>query len=121
MAGDLSKHFSRWEVECKCGCGLMNIDPELLRFLDLLREELGRPLSISSASRCPTHNIKEGGKKNSAHLKGLAADLKVNGSRERFQVISAVSACGITRIGIAKTFIHIDIDTSKPQEVIWLY
>lgn len=121
MAGDLSKYFSRWEVECKCGCGLMNIDPELLRLLDLIREKLDRPLSISSGSRCPAHNQKEGGKKNSAHLKGLAVDLKVNGARERFQVLFAVSACGITRIGIAKTFIHIDIDASKPQEVVWLY
>jgi uncharacterized protein YcbK (DUF882 family) len=121
MPGDLSKYFSRWELECKCGCGLMNIDPELLGLLDRLREKLDRPLSISSGSRCPAHNLHEGGKKNSAHLTGLAADLKVNGSRERFEILRALSSCGVTRIGIAKTFIHVDIDASKPQEVVWLY
>ena len=109
----------------------MNIDPELLWFLDLLRDELGRPLSISSCCRCPAHNLKEGGKKNSAHLKGLAADLKVNGSRQRFELLIKIFIVneiakrkglkGINRIGIAKTFIHIDIDDSKPRRVAWLY
>lgn len=131
MTGDLSRYFSQWEVECKCGCGLMNIDPELLRLLDLLREELDRPLSISSGSRCPAHNLQEGGKKNSAHLKGLAADLKVKGSIQRFELLEKIFILNeiarrkgmkvVSRIGIAKTFIHVDIDDSKPQEVVWLY
>ena len=121
MPGDLSKYFSRWEVACKCGCGLMNIDSSLLEVLDKIRELLDRPLITTSACRCPIHNRTEGGKENSAHVKGLAADLKVNGSKERFEVMEAALVFGIIRVGIAKTFIHIDIDSSKPQRVTWLY
>ncbi|MEE9117550.1 MAG: D-Ala-D-Ala carboxypeptidase family metallohydrolase [Calditrichia bacterium] len=119
--GNLGKYFNRSEVACKCGCGLLNIDPRLLEILDKIRDILGRPLIITSACRCPIHNHVEGGKENSAHLKGLAADLKVNGSKERFEVMEATLVAGMTRIGIAKTFIHIDIDSSKPQRVAWLY
>jgi hypothetical protein len=28
---------------------------------------------------------------------------------------------GFNRIGIAPTFIHVDNDPSKPEDVIWLY
>ena len=119
--GNLGKYFNRSEVACKCGCGLMNINPRLVKLLDKIREILGRPLIITSACRCPAHNRIEGGKENSAHIKGLAADLKVNGSKKRYEVIEAALVSGIIRIGIAKTFIHVDIDSSKPQRVTWLY
>lgn len=119
--GNLGKYFNQSEVACKCGCGLMNIDPRLVKLLDKIRKILGRPLIITSACRCLAHNRSEGGKENSAHLKGLAVDLKVSGSRERFEVIEAALVSGIIRIGIAKTFVHLDIDNSKPQRVTWLY
>ena len=32
--GDLSEHFSRSEVTCKCGCGFNNVSPDLIHFLE---------------------------------------------------------------------------------------
>lgn len=128
--GDLSKFFSREECECKC-CGLMNIDPELLKVMDDIRTMVGHGLIISSGSRCPTHNESEGGKKNSAHLTGLAVDIKVSGSIQRWELLDAIFTHNmmaermglhkVVRVGIAKTFIHIDLDVTKPQNVIWVY
>lgn len=44
--------------------------------LDEIREKYGKPIIITSGYRCQELNKKVGGKSNSFHLKGLAADLK---------------------------------------------
>ena len=44
--------------------------------LDEIREKYGKPIIITSGYRCSELNKKVGGKSNSFHLKGLAADLK---------------------------------------------
>ena len=44
--------------------------------LDEIREKYGKPIIITSGYRCKELNKKVGGKSNSFHLKGLAADLK---------------------------------------------
>ena len=44
--------------------------------LDEIREKYGKPIIITSGYRCQELNEKVGGKSNSFHLKGLAADLK---------------------------------------------
>ena len=44
--------------------------------LDEIREKYGKPIIITSGYRCQELNNKVGGKSNSFHLKGLAADLK---------------------------------------------
>ena len=119
--GDIGEYFDKKEFACKDGCGFDEVSPRLVKVLDRTREILNRPLVITSACRCHDHNRAEGGKENSAHVKGLAADLKVNGARERFEVIEAALVAGIIRIGIARDFVHIDIDSSKPQRVTWLY
>lgn len=79
------------------------------------------PFVINSGYRTKEHNKKVGGKPDSAHLKGMAVDIKVKGSRDRFIIISSLIMAGFNRIGIAKTFIHADTDSSKDREVAWLY
>ena len=44
--------------------------------LDNIREFYGKPIIITSGYRCPELNAKVGGKPNSQHLKGEAADLR---------------------------------------------
>ena len=44
--------------------------------LDQIRSAYGKPIIITSGYRCPELNRKVGGKKNSQHLSGQAADLK---------------------------------------------
>ena len=62
-----------------------------------------------------------GGKPASSHLKGLAVDIACSASRDRFNLVNLFAKYGITRIGIAKNFIHIDIDGDKDPDVIWTY
>lgn len=76
---------------------------------------------ITSGYRTKDHNKKVGGVADSAHTKGLAADVLARTSHIRYKIVRAALQAGFTRIGIAETFIHLDDDTSKTQDVIWTY
>lgn len=79
------------------------------------------PFIINSGYRSKSHNAKVGGKTNSSHLKGLAVDIKCTNSRDRYIILHSLISCGFHRIGIGKTFIHVDMDESKSHNVSWLY
>jgi uncharacterized protein YcbK (DUF882 family) len=79
------------------------------------------PFKINSGYRTAGHNRKVGGVKASSHTLGLAADIHCTDSRNRAHIVSALMEVGFNRIGIAPTFIHVDNDPSKPEDVIWLY
>ena len=124
--GDLSEHFSKWEFACRCGCGLDNVDPSLIEMLEDLRADNGgdnggKPLQIKSGCRCFRHNLLCGGNPQSEHMDGQAADIAIGGSRARMNLVVSAMNVGFNRIGVAKTFIHVDNDPFKPQHVMWLY
>jgi zinc D-Ala-D-Ala carboxypeptidase len=54
----MTPHFSRAELQCKCGCGLAQFHPGFLDHLETLRRAYGRPMKLSSACRCAAHNAK---------------------------------------------------------------
>ena len=89
--------------------------------LDAARKIYGRSMRITSGFRTESHNEKVGGVKSSSHLKGLAADIACSESRYRFEMIKALLEVGFKRIGVSGTFIHVDIDKNKSQNVIWTY
>ena len=79
-----SKYFSNAELMCHgagqghCGCteaSAESVSPRLLELLDRLRANVGGPLQISCAYRCPAHNAAVGGVANSQHVSGTAADV----------------------------------------------
>lgn len=113
------QHFKLEEFECPC-CGLSEMCIDFIEELDKAREEADISFVITSGYRCAKHNEEVGGKENSAHTYGLAADIAVNSSATRYKLLQALLP-RFRRIGIAKTFIHVDDDYTKPQEVCWLY
>ena len=98
-----------------------NMKMEFINQLITVRDLYNNPINISSGYRTMKHNKNVGGKSNSAHLRGYAADLVVNNSYERLMILRAVILTGFTRVGIANDFIHIDCDPSLPQNVLWKY
>lgn len=64
----------------------------LLRLVTLVlqpaREELKRPILVSSGFRCPELNQAVGGVVNSQHLRGLAADIVCAGMCDLFDILS---------------------------------
>lgn len=120
---ELIKHFRRMEFLCPC-CGKEDMDFDFVYKLDRLRETLGYPLAINSGWRCAKHNAKVGGKSNSAHLLGIAADVRMADSRRRFDFIDYGISLGFTRFGIGPNYVHVDLGsdtTGHPARVIWMY
>jgi uncharacterized protein YcbK (DUF882 family) len=115
------KHFKIEEFTCKCGCKRTKVDSEFGEMMDKAREEAKVPFVITSGYRCPTYNISVGGKSGSAHVKGMAADIAVDNSWERYHVVNGLMRAGFNRIGVGRKFIHADSDQTKPEGVIWHY
>ena len=127
----LSRNFTHAEVQCKCGkCkGGAKISPELMRRLQQMRDAVG-PIRITSGVRCRKHPESRT-RPTSSHVPndlgdiegkvGHAVDIAARGSGRRFRLLAAAIAADFTRIGIGKTFLHLDNDYKKSQGVIWDY
>ena len=127
----LSKHFTQLEVACKCGrCkGGTKISPDLMTRLQAMRDAAG-PIRITSGVRCRKHP-ESLTRPTSSHVPndlgdvegkvGHAVDIAARGSGRRFRLLAAAIAADFTRIGIGKTFLHLDNDYKKSQGVIWDY
>jgi zinc D-Ala-D-Ala carboxypeptidase len=116
------KHFSPEEFDSEGSPGSgVNMNIAFIELLDKIRDIAGVPLSINSGYRTVEHNAAVGGKSDSAHLKGVACDIRVDNSGDRYRLISAIISVGIVRFGIGGDFIHLDMDYTLPQKVCWLY
>lgn len=113
------KYFKSSEFDCKCGCGLNNIDRDLVQKLDMARNLAGIPFMINSACRCKNHNENVGGSSSSSHISGYAVDIRVRFSSERHKILVALLGVGFNRVGIYKKFIHVDVDYTKQSNVVW--
>lgn len=107
------------------GSGI-NMNYDFMIALDKLRIAVGRPFYITSGYRTLSHNsslLEQGYQavNDSAHIKGLACDIACTDNDMRYKILFNALNCGFKRIGIASSFIHVDIDNDKAQEVVWVY
>ena len=122
MSWDEIKNFQSSEFDSPDSPGSgVNMNLNFVEILDSIRDSYGHPLSVHSGYRTPEHNAQVGGVDASAHEEGKAADLSAPTSQERFALVALAVRKGIRRIGIGKTFVHLDVDETKPQDVLWLY
>ena len=101
------------------------IDRGLVAMLLQLEQKTGYPIFewINSGVRTPFWNSKVGGVANSSHLIPTckAVDLKAANTTIRNNLVMAAYQVGFKRIGVANTFVHLDVDTNKTQYVAWGY
>lgn len=127
----LSDNFAAKEFCCLCGkCNYSTdegvdkfINRNLILLLEAMRSFMDRPIKITSGIRCPEHNKAVGGEDNSAHLRGEAADIRIAGSVERYELVMAAMTKGCRRIGVYKDqdIVHVDVSThGVPQDVMWV-
>jgi uncharacterized protein YcbK (DUF882 family) len=122
------KYFTTSEFDSpdKPGSGSL-MSETIIEMLDDVRAKFGKPIVINSGYRTEKHNKKVGGKpktktsKGSSHMYGLAVDIKCDNSSDRYHLIFLLQETGFQRIGVGNTFIHVDIDFDKSQEVMWTY
>lgn len=80
-----SPHFTRAELDCKCGRhgNGPRKHSRIVRFrlrklaknLERLRAHYGKPIKILSGYRCPAHNAEVHGASQSQHMQAKAADI----------------------------------------------
>lgn len=114
----LEENFALSEFRCKDGSDvpeeLMDNVKLLAENLQVLRNELGRPIRIISGYRSPKYNRRIGGARRSQHMTAKAADIKVSGMSpaEVKAVIVRLIKEGKMHtggIGLYKTFTHYDV------------
>jgi zinc D-Ala-D-Ala carboxypeptidase len=123
------RNFNRSEFACKCGTApetadLMN--PRLVFALDSLRALVGRPFIINSAYRTEAWNKLQKGAPASAHLEGLAVDIKTSAGGnfrkftdlEKKDLLLYARKLGFTGIGISPSFVHLDM---RARHASWRY
>jgi uncharacterized protein YcbK (DUF882 family) len=117
----LSKYFSSKEFENSTDKEFY-IDPVLLEKLDLVREEFGESITITSGYRSPAHNAKIGGSLSSQHCLGKAADIRPSASsKESLDKLYLICEKYLEAVGDGrnKGFVHVDVRTGKKRR--WNY
>jgi uncharacterized protein YcbK (DUF882 family) len=120
----ITTNFSLEEFNCKDGSEMPNDVMiniiKLAKNLQVLRDSVGKTITITSGYRSPKYNLKIGGAKDSQHIKGTAADIKVKGMtpKEVAKVIEGLIANGkMTQggIGIYPSWVHYDCRKIKAR------
>ncbi len=101
------------------------MDKRLIKMLWQLAKKAKYPVfqKINSGARTAYWNSKVGGVSNSAHKmpKCMAVDISTPTITIRNKIVVMAKLIGFKRIGVGRTFVHLDIDTSKRQNVAWGY
>lgn len=120
----ITANFRLEEFNSKCGRPIPNnVLPniiELAKNLQVLRNAVNQNIIITSGYRSPEHNAKVKGAKDSQHVKGTAADIKVAGMtpKEVALVIEGLIEKGKMKqggIGIYPSWVHYDIRGTKAR------
>ena len=114
MQRPFSKHFTRAEFACNCGCGFDTVDFELVQTLEKIREHFDQPVTITSGCRCATYNKAIGGEPGSQHMRGRAADIQVKNIPPAL-VHELAELLGVGGLGEYPTFTHIDTRHGKSR------
>jgi hypothetical protein len=106
---------------CPCGNCEVKANPDLIKFLNVVRHKAKVPMYVTSGPRCAAYNAQIEGAKYSEHIDSDGADIQVSASRPRFLIIKAAIESGCVRIGAGNSFLHLGISETNDQEVFWDY
>jgi len=112
----LSKNFTSNEFQSHDGTGGF-VDEDLLIKLQILRTQVGKPITVTSGYRSIEHNKIVGGEQDSQHCEGTAADIVIDGLKP-LKVALLAGRIGFTGIGLYKTITHVDVrEVDDPNDI----
>lgn len=122
VSDKMSANFRKGEFACKCGCGYDDIKQELVDVVQVIRDKINRPITISSGCRCEAHNKRVGGVESSQHRLGTAADLHTPIDPTRlFDIIKELYKEGkIPELGYCQRYTwgcHVDTRPQKARNI----
>lgn len=106
---------------CVPACKQEDLNKALVDRIILAQKMCGEQFVITSGYRSQGYERSKGRKGTSSHCKGLAVDISTVNSHLRFKVVGALILSGFPRLGIGKTFVHADIDETKPHPIVFHY
>ncbi len=118
MSKQLTKNFNLSEFRCRDGSDVpdeyMENVQRLAENLQVLRDQIGKPIRVISGYRSPTDNRKIGGARKSQHMTAKAADIKVRGMHPddvRQEILSLIKEGKMATGGVGRytTFTHYDV------------
>lgn len=124
---DKNQFFKTSEFACQCtnkDCKEQRINKDIISKLNSIRKEINEPILVTSGFRCEKHQIALRNQgvntvvaKQSTHELGDAVDVKPT----RMRVSDFLNFCikQFEAIGIAKSFLHLDLRTGKTRR--WDY
>lgn len=123
----MTPHFSKAELTCRCGCGMLPAQ-DFMDKVERLRVLYEQPLPVNSAARCPEWNMQVSGTgRTGPHTTGRAIDLGVSRG-DAYRLLDLALKMGFTGIGVqqkgSKRFLHIDDlpdAPGRPRPTIWSY
>ena len=120
----ITDNFNTSEFECNDGSKmpdkvLVNIK-ELAKYLQVIRNIVCVPITINSAYRSILHNKAVGGAKNSYHVKGMAADITIEGltpKKVHTLLLDLIKEGKISEggLGLYNSFVHYDFRGTKAR------
>lgn len=121
------KYFKPEEVEGLDESFAKKLDEARARTIEIDTAKRGVSFVITSGLRTlETNQSVIGAVPDSAHLQGLAVDLRVSNSHEVYLIVAASIAVGINRIGVytdannVPIHIHLDAATDRVSEVLFI-
>ena len=126
----MTRNFTKEEFDCNCDCGVcempINVYHNVVKVanqLQVLRDELKKPIHINSAYRSEEYNVSIGGVKSSQHIMGRAADISIKSMTplEVYNTIERLIENGDMLqggLGLYDSFVHYDI---RGERARWDY
>lgn len=94
---------------CTCGhpdCDKRSVKQWVLDKVQLVREDAGRPLTITSAGRCPHHPNEVHRSKPADHQNCVGVDVFYSTVKERNELMVLAGRHGATAVAAGKNFVH---------------
>jgi uncharacterized protein YcbK (DUF882 family) len=121
MRAQLAHNFQRWEFACKCGCGLADIDPEVVDICQRVRDFADQPVTVNSGCRCLKYNrslVDDDGNPlssdKSQHVFCKAADIVVQGVPASV-VADLLDQWDVSGLGRYASFTHFDVRNGRAR------
>lgn len=109
-------NFPVEELRCKCqnckGEQPNKVKLVAIEALQRIRDELGEPMVLTSAYRCPLHDDEVKKSMPGTHNRGVGFDILVPWGNKRMRIIELAIKHGFKGFGFAESFLHIDMGSS---------
>lgn len=125
MVGTISDEFPEYFhpeefYRCVPSCSVDDMRSFFMYKLNVARHIAGVPFHLNSAYRSVDWEKKHGRTGSSSHCKGLAVDVRCFSDHDRYRIVYGAICAGFRRIGVHRSFVHLDLDPDK-HPAVWLY